>query len=143
MLLRIQGRLDEHLLYLKVHRGKKKGEFFRSLRRNLLEGCQVLVELQQLKQILFLDSTLYSFSRDKDKDHSYDILLDLPPSPDLNQRKNQFKEHLYHYLLSQDAFEKGRKKHFSIPLFKFPFEEEIEYQNGILLCRRELLLSQE
>jgi hypothetical protein len=25
MLLRIQSRLDEHLLYLKVHRGKKKG----------------------------------------------------------------------------------------------------------------------
>ncbi len=36
MLLRIQGRLDEHLLYAKMHRGKKKGEFFKSLRKNLI-----------------------------------------------------------------------------------------------------------
>jgi hypothetical protein len=35
-LLRIQNYLDEHLFYLKSHRGKKKGEFFKSLRKNLI-----------------------------------------------------------------------------------------------------------
>lgn len=104
MLLRIQSRLDEHLLYLKVHRGKKKGEFFRSLRKNLIEGCQILMELQHLKQILFIDRTMYTYSREKDKDQSYDILLDLPANADLNLRKNHFKEQLYQYLISEDAF---------------------------------------
>lgn len=122
LLVRVQGRLDEHLLYLKVHRGKKRGEFFKSVRRNLMEGCQMVVELQHLKQILFITPSLYLCSREKDKDNCPDILLDLPPNPDLLQRKNSFKEALYHYLLSQHAFDKTKKRYFSIPLFKFPFE---------------------
>lgn len=95
------------------------------------------MELQHLKQILFIDRTMYTYSREKDKDQSYDILLDLPANGDLNLRKNHFKEQLYQYLISEDAFEKGKKKYFSIPLFKFPFEEEIEYQNEMLLSKRE------
>ena len=42
------------------------------------------MELQQLKQILFIDKSIYLYSREKDKDQSFDILLDLPSNPDLN-----------------------------------------------------------
>lgn len=43
---------------------------------------------------------------------------------------------MYKYLLSQNAYE-GKKKFISIPLYKFPFEEEIEASNLALLQKRE------
>lgn len=36
MLLRVQTKLDEHLVYLKTHRGRKQGDFFKSIRKNLI-----------------------------------------------------------------------------------------------------------
>lgn len=49
------------------------------------------MELSHLKQILFIDSSLYTCTREKDGEYNIDILVDLPPNPDLIGRKNQFK----------------------------------------------------
>jgi hypothetical protein len=36
VLLRVQSKLDEHLQYLKQHRGRKRGDYFKSIRKNLI-----------------------------------------------------------------------------------------------------------
>jgi hypothetical protein len=61
MLLRVQTKVDEHLQYLKQHRNRKRGEYFKSIRKNLIEGCHIIVDLLQLKQILFIDPQLYLY----------------------------------------------------------------------------------
>ena len=63
MLFRIQSKLDEHLLYLKQYRGHKKGDFFKSIRKNLIEGCHIIVDLFHIKQIMFIDPSLYVCSQ--------------------------------------------------------------------------------
>lgn len=52
---------------------------------------------------MFIDPKLYICTRDKDKDNSFDLLIDLPPN-DLVTRRSDFKEKMYKYLLSQNAF---------------------------------------
>jgi hypothetical protein len=38
------------------------------------------MELHHLRQILFIDPALYTCTREKVRDHSHDILIDLPSS---------------------------------------------------------------
>jgi hypothetical protein len=49
------------------------------------------MESYHLKQILYIDSSLYICTREKDKEQSYDVLLDLPQDIDINLRKLSFK----------------------------------------------------
>ncbi len=57
------------------------------------------MDLLHLKQILFIDSTLYICSRERVRDHSYDVLLDLP-STDILGRRVEFREKMVQYVKS-------------------------------------------
>ena len=47
---------------------------------------------------------MYICKREKDKDNSWDILIDLPEKVKIEERKKSFKEKLYNYLLKSKAF---------------------------------------
>lgn len=81
------------------------------------------MDLYQFKQILYIDNDLYICSREKDKDHNLDILVDIPNNSDVIARKLQFKQKLYNYLQTQGAFRMNQINFISVPLYKFPFEE--------------------
>ena len=77
----------------------------------------------QIKQILFIDPSLYVCTQEEDKDHNMDILIDLPPKADLMARRLDFKEKMYQYLLSKGAFrERADRKVGYIPVYKWKFE---------------------
>lgn len=54
-----------------------------------------------LKQIMFIDPTLYVCTQNKDKDSSLDILIDLPMERDMTLRKLEFRHKLHEYLKKQ------------------------------------------
>lgn len=55
------------------------------------------MDLRQLKQILFIDSSLYICNWEQVKNNLYDFLLDLT-STDLTIRKIEFKKKLLSYI---------------------------------------------
>jgi len=112
-------------MYLKTHRGRKYGEFFKIIRRNLIEGVQLIVEVSHLKQILFIDSQLYICNNERSRDLTLDILIDIPSVSDIPSRKASFRQKLFEYLQGKGAFEAGHKNNVPIPMIKFDFEEKI------------------
>jgi len=62
---------------------------------------------------------LYICNREKDKDHIWDILIDLPPNADLIERKREFKEKLYRFIIKNKVMETEEKQKIVIPFFKF------------------------
>lgn len=84
---------------------------------------------------MYLDPTLYSCSRERDRDNAIDILIDLPSNPDLDARKTNFRRLLSEYVHREEATGKIRSK-ISIPLYKFPFEEKIEESNKLRIAQR-------
>jgi hypothetical protein len=61
-------------------------------------------------------------------DSTYDILIDMPASPNLNQRKDEFRQRLYNYILANNGFDRTEKKCIVVPTIKFSFEEKNDVQ---------------
>ena len=95
------------------------------------------MECYHLKQMLFIDKELYVCRREKDKDNSWDILLDLPGNIRIEERKKSFKQKLYDYLVKAKAFEGPGKNNSCIPLHKFPFEEQIQENNQVVVQKQQ------
>lgn len=74
------------------------------------------MEIYHLKQMLFIDNSLYICNREVGKDSAYDILIDLPTT-EIAHRKADFREKFQKYIRSQQR----RRMCVPIPLYKFPF----------------------
>ena len=87
-LIKVQAKIDEILDFLRINRKKAKGELFSVIRKSLLEGSDICLDLEHFKQILFIKIDLYNFTEKREGEGKLDILISLPCDSDLAQRKN-------------------------------------------------------
>lgn len=134
-MMSVQQKIDFYLEMCKSSRGRKRGDFFKSIRKRLIDSDSVVVELSHLKQILFLDKDFYFCVRDKDQDHCLDILIDLPAGYNLTLRRDSFKKKLYEYV-SAHQDQNNLMERVEIPQMAFPFEQKIEVQQKLSALNR-------
>lgn len=130
----MQAKLDEHLQFLRSNRGKKRGDFFRNIRKSMIDSLKLYIEVAHIRQMLFLDISLYKIVRAKNKESSYDLLIDLPLEADLPRRRDNFKKALYSFVKNQPE----SNSPVPIPQCKFLFETDAEAEDNCLLNRDSL-----
>jgi ribosomal protein S15P/S13E len=77
-LIQIQNRIDELLDYLRQHRNKEKGQLFSEIKRSMLITHEITLELEHLKQILFICPHFYIWKEKRDERGRLDVLISLP-----------------------------------------------------------------
>jgi len=106
LLISIQEKLDSHLIFLKEHRKKKKGELFSIIKKTFLENYRIFLEFSHIKKILFISENLYVIQKFGDV-MAFDCIVDIKLSckesdqkaleNELKQRKDEFRSKLFAY----------------------------------------------
>lgn len=61
----------------------------------MLINFEMILQLEHLKQILYLIPDFYVYTEKRDENRKFDLLIALPESSDLEERKRSFRKRLY------------------------------------------------